>query len=177
MATIDVHRTEQVGADVDTIWRILGEEFLTVSTWASAVTSSGANPNAPQGPSGAPNGGRSCTVQGFGTTDERIVHFDPVRHELAYSVAAKKIPSFVHGMRNSWSVTADGQGRARVTTRITGEARGAMGALMAPLMRIKLRATQRGILADLRVFAETGTPSKAKRRSIAKSAQVLTSEQ
>ena len=65
-------------------------------------------------------------------------------------------------MRNDWVVETTGPSRARVTTQITAQATGLMGAIAAPMMRMKLRTTQRQILDDLRTYAETGSPSKAK---------------
>jgi hypothetical protein len=90
---------------------------------------------------------------------------------LAYSVAAKKIPSFVKGMRNDWSVEPDGNGRALVTSRITAEATGPFGALVAPMMRMKPRSTQSEIFDDLRAYAETGRPSPAKQNALGKAAR------
>ncbi len=90
---------------------------------------------------------------------------------MSYSVAAKKIPPFVTGMLNEWSVEPAGNGKARVTSRITADARGAMGAIAAPMMRMKLRKTASEIFADLQAFAETGTPSEAKLAALHKTAK------
>lgn len=76
------------------------------------------------------------------------------------------MPSFVRGMRNDWAVQAEGDSTARVTSRISAKATGLMGAVIAPMMRMKLRSTQRRIFEDLRVYAERGAPSDRKQRAI-----------
>ena len=48
-----------------------------------------------------------------------------------------------------------------VTSRITADAVGLLGALVAPIMRRKLRGTVSDVLADLVAYAETGQPSQA----------------
>ncbi|MFN8053595.1 MAG: SRPBCC family protein [Acidimicrobiales bacterium] len=164
MTELDLTRTAVINAGPDRLWEILGDDFLDVAHWVRSIASSGANPNAPRNDAGR-EGGRSCEIAGFGTTDERLTRFDPGTRSLAYTVAARKIPPFVKDMHNEWSVDDLGDGRARVTSRITADASGPMGALIAPMMRRKLSATQKDILEDLAAYAETGAPSEAKQKA------------
>ncbi|TPW12676.1 MAG: hypothetical protein FD127_2516 [Acidimicrobiaceae bacterium] len=171
MPRIEISTTTTINAEADHVWKILGEDFLAVARWATSIDHSTANPLATAGPADAPADGRSCTIAGFGTTDERLVTFDRSSRTMSYSVAAKKIPPFVKGMLNEWSVEPAGNGKALVSSRITADAKGILGAMVAPMMRMKLRKTADEIFTDLRAFAETGTPSQAKQQAVRKAAK------
>jgi hypothetical protein len=168
MTAIDLTNTITVNALAEHVWRIVGDDFAGVSRWATSVRHSTSNTQTTARPAGAPCDGRSCELTGFGATDERLVEFDPTRHALAYTVTAKKLPSFVKGMRNDWSIETGPNGTCKVTARITADATGPMGFLAAPMMKMKLRSTIKEILDDLRTYAESGTVSETKRKALAK---------
>lgn len=162
MGAIDITKTDTINADAAEVWRILSEEFEDVSKWASSVNHSEANQNATDTPEGAP-AGRLCAVPGFGITDERMTRFDDTERSFAFSVEAEKIPSFFRNMESAWSVEPIGPGRSRVTTTVSGTATGVMGALVSPVMKRKFKSTIDTVYEDLKVYAETGHPSDAKR--------------
>lgn len=164
MGAIDITKTDTINADADELWRILSEEFEDVSNWASSVDHSEANHQATNTPEGAP-AGRLCTVPGFGITDERMTRFDDTERSFAFAVEAEKIPSFFRNMESAWRVEPIGPGRSRVTTKVSGNATGVMGALVSPMMKRKFRNTIDAVYEDLKVYAETGAPSDAKRKA------------
>ena len=164
MGAIAITKTDIVHADPDHVWRILSEEFDDVDNWASSVNHSEANDQATNTPEGAP-AGRLCTVPGFGITDERMTRFNDAERSFAFSVEAEKIPSFFRNMESAWSVEPIGPGRSRVTTKVSGNATGVMGALVSPMMKRKFKNTIDTVYEDLKVYAETGSPSDAKHKA------------
>lgn len=171
MGKIEITETETVNASADRLWEILSDDFLSVSTWASTVDSSEANPAAVPARAGAATGGRLCEVPGFGQTDERITRHDADNKSIAYSVAAKKIPGFVKGMENTWTVRATGDSRSTVSIRLSADATGVMGAVMGPMMKKKFASAAARTLADLKIYAETGRVSEAKTKATTKLAK------
>ena len=57
---------------------------------------------------------------------------------------------------------------SKVTTKIAGQATGMMGALVSPMMKRKFNGTIDQVYEDLKVYAETGQVSDAKRDAQAK---------
>ncbi len=162
MGRLSVARSVEVAATAEAAWHVLADEFLEISHWARGVKSSGANPAATHVPDGASTGGRICELRDGGTTDERIIHFDATEKEITYSAASDAIPGFVAGIQNAWTVRPIGPETARVTTEISADLSGIMGVLMAPMIKRKFAGTLDGLLADLRVYTETGSASPAK---------------
>ncbi|MGF1647303.1 MAG: SRPBCC family protein [Kineosporiaceae bacterium] len=161
---ISVTSSAQVDAPADRVWSILADEFESVSHWASTIPVSGHNPLAVDVPAGAATAGRSCTIPGFGVTDERFTRFDAARRTFAYSVDATKMPGFVTSVENTWTVRDLGSGRSEATSVATAHVAGLLGALAAPMLRMQFARTLRPTLEDLRVYAETGRVSARKTR-------------
>jgi len=154
MTTIEKRDSITIDASAESLWRILADQFVDISQWASGVLSSKPNPEAPIGPDGSPTGGRVCDVKGVGLTDERIVAFDPERGIIGYSITAKGLPSFVTSMSNTWTVKAKGPGRALVSMRIEATTAGLMGAVGSVPMRRMFAKSAAGMLNDLKTHAE-----------------------
>ncbi|MEO6712801.1 MAG: SRPBCC family protein [Mycobacteriales bacterium] len=167
---ISVQSSAVIAAPADRVWAILADEFENVGQWASTIVSSTANPAATRVPDGAATAGRACTVPGFGVTDERFTHFEAAARTFTYSVAAEKMPGFVHDLRNTWSVRAVGTGQCEVTSHVTAEATGVMGSLAGPVLRRQLARTISPVLDDLRSYATTGRVSARKERQQVKAA-------
>ena len=167
MGAISIDKTDTINASADRIWEILSDGFADIGTWASAVDHSEAHTKA-AAPAGATAGGRTCEVPGFGFTDERFTHYDEANKTFSFSVEAEKIPGFFKNMASTWKVVATGPETSRVTTKIAGEATGLMGALVSPMMKRKFSGLLDQGYEDLRVYAETGQVSDAKRKAQAK---------
>lgn len=161
---ISVTSTALINAPAARVWRILADEFETVAEWASTIPASGPNALALDIPTGATTAGRSCTIPGFGVTDERFTHFDATRRTFTYSAAATRMPGFVTGAQNTWAVREVGPERCEVTSTAEATVRGPLGVMAAPMMRMQFARTIRPTLEDLRVYAETGQVSSRKSR-------------
>jgi hypothetical protein len=130
------------------VWDVLSNGFLDISKWAGGVKSSKANPETPEGFNGSTYGGRVCDIEGVGNTDERIVNFDDDKMTLTYTIKAKKLPSFVNSLKNTWTVTMDTDNTSIVDVLIEAETKGLAGKIGAiplgkMLEKIRPRTTKR----------------------------------
>lgn len=164
---LQIANTFTVDTHADRVWEVLADEFVDVANWVSGLRGSSPNPRATEVPDGAPAGGRVCEVPGLGFTDERIIIFDPAQRRIGYSVDAEKIPSFVTGMHNVWTLTPDGPDRTTVRQELRADVHGVLGTLMTPLLRLQFSRLLSTIREDLRSYAETGTVSARKAAELA----------
>lgn len=154
MTTMTRTSTTQIEASKDAVWKELDAGFLGISAWAGGVRSSVANPATPDGLNGSTHGGRICDVEGVGETDERLIAFDAEARTMTYSVRAEGLPFFVDRLENSWTVSDDGPGGARVDVEIRGITKGIIGRIGAfPLGRILGKAAV-GLPGDLKAHVE-----------------------
>ena len=168
MGQIEISKSIKINASANAVWKIVSDDFATVSSWASAVDASHASPAAGEPVNGAPVAGRVCAVPGFGEINETIVAYDAAVQSLTFEATASKIPSFVKDLQNRLSVTPLGPQSCEFSTNLTADATGVMGAMMGPMMKRKFAATLETLVNDLKSFAETGTPSPAKAKALAK---------
>jgi hypothetical protein len=154
MSIVTKTSTTPIAVDAATVWNALDDGFLNVSKWAGGVTSSGANPQTPNGFNGSQHGGRICEVDGVGTTDERIIAFDAAKRSLTYSIAAKGLPFFVVSLQNKWTVREDGPSSSIVDVEIQAVTKGIMGAIGALPMGRMLGKGAVGLPADLKKYLE-----------------------
>ena len=85
---------------------------------------------------------------------------------LAYEVV-KGFPGFITSAMNTWSLEEKGS-NTLLSMHMTMHTKGFKGAIMSPLMKMQLNKTVTGIIDDLKVFVETGTPSDYKQKEVAK---------
>jgi hypothetical protein len=80
------------------------------------------------------------------------------------------MPAFVTAARNQWRVTPLEADRCEVAFTAHVEVRGLLGRLAWWALLFQVLRTGRHLLADLRYYAEHGTPSPRKRRALATTA-------
>lgn len=165
MATI-VERNVDIDATAGSVWRVLAHDFADAAEWNSLMKSSAPNPDADV-PTGATIGGRVFEARGLGTITEVITEFDQERMQLAYRPDK---PAVVRDLTNCWSVTETGPDKSQVTMTARFEARGPAQPV-APLVARLLGRSGETMLADLRIFLETGRPSPAKQKTAEKVAR------
>lgn len=158
---MQIRRESIVRAPAARVWRILGEEFMSVGRWAAPITSSCAVT-----PEVAPTVGstRACSIEPFGPFEgeihERLVELDHERMVLAYT-AVRGMPGFVTRATNRWSVEHVDGDRCRVVTSATLDLAGPM-ALAACVVRWQLGRAGARVLEELRHYAEVGDPHPRK---------------
>jgi hypothetical protein len=148
-----------ISAPAEHAWGVVGERFGEIGEWASPITRSSMD-----GPPGVGQV-RTCHVAGFGPVApgvirERLVTFDPEARSLSYE-AAHGLPGFVMRAVNRWSVHP-GPGRSctvRIHATLTLRP---VTRPLGPVLRWRMRADTRRVLADLRHRVETGRPHPAK---------------
>lgn len=163
---ISVSNSAVIKAPAARVWQILADDFTDISQWATGVLASGPNPNVTSGPAGSPIAGRSCTVEGFGVTDERITAFDAAARSLAYTVAAPKLPGFVRRAENAWAIREVSADTCEVTSTSSADLAGLMGTLASPMLKKNFTSTIGSMLKDLPAYAETGVVSARKKDQI-----------
>ena len=148
-----------INASAEDAWLVVGERFGQIGEWASAITESTMD--------GQPGPGRvrTCRVAGFGpirpgVIKERLVHTDPEARSLSYE-AAEGMPGFIVRAVSHWAVHPGPAGACAVRVHATVTLRPAARPL-APILRWRMRADTRRVLAELRHRIETGQPHPAK---------------
>jgi hypothetical protein len=148
-----------VSAPAEDTWVVVGERFGEIGEWASPITRS-----AMDGPPGAGRV-RTCHVAGFGLVPpgvirERLLHFDPQARSLSYE-AAGGMPGFIRRAVSNWSVQPGPGGASTVRIGATVTLR-PLARPLGLVLRWRMRADTRRVLAELRYRVETGRPHPAK---------------
>jgi hypothetical protein len=114
---------------------------------------------------------RTCHVAGFGpfgpgVIRERLVHFDRDGRSLSYEVA-EGLPGFITHAVNRWSVRSRGDDACTVQIHATLTMR-PVARPLGPVLRWRLRAGTRRVLADFQHRVETGRPHPVKVAALAR---------
>ena len=149
-----------IDATADDVWQVIGPGFTRVGDWVAAIATS--EPTGEGGPTGAPPTGRTCTVAtvGFDRISERLTDYDPAARQVGYRLAGG-MPSFVTDAGNTWQARPLPDGRTEFTMDADATLSG-IGRLFSPLLRHYLARVGRRTSRDLKVYLETGAPSRAK---------------
>lgn len=147
-----------IDAPAGDAWAVVGERFGEIGQWASAITESVMDDPPAVGQV------RTCQIAGFGPIPagviaERLTGFDPEARSLSYEAVAG-MPWFVIGAVSRWSVD-EGPGSA-CTVRIHATLTLRLAARpLSPVLRWRMRADTRRVLAELRHRVEAGLPDPA----------------
>ena len=160
---MEIKKSFTVDAPIDKVWHHLATEFGQAHAWCTGLYHSEAY-NAPTLP-GAPAANRACDTN-QGKIKEVIETFDPANYHLAYSVI-EGFPGFVKSGTNNWRLTPQGD-TTRVDIHFVAELQGLVGTLMQPMMGWQLGKVLEAAGQDFKHYVETGRPSAAKARELAK---------
>jgi len=150
-----------IDAEAHEVWQIIGPGFGRVSDWATTVAESTLVGEGQHDE--APFAGRACTIAeaGFDRLTEDILTYEPASFRLSYR-ASSGMPSIVDKAVNTWSVSGDGRAGSVFTmdaeVDVSRRAR-----VLGPFVGIYLGMFARRTSKDLKVYAETGDVSTAKR--------------
>lgn len=155
---MNIEVTTDINAPIETVWKLLADDFTSIQTWSESVITS--NPLEVTGPSGAPMGGRYCTFtddpNGFGAR-ETITRYDRNAWTLAFDVEPVNAPKAIPIVRNHVTVTLEQRGANETHLRwtVVPELK-SFAYVMYPLVKMGLRKAFKGIIGELKSYAESG---------------------
>ena len=155
-----IARKLRVDAPPDRVWNILGPNYVRAGDWASSVYVSAARAGTPKVP-GAPVAGRTCETS-LGPFTETVEAYDADRRHVAYSATGDKMPGFMRGLRNSWTVRSAPGGGSEVEMELNADIAFPFNVLMGPMMKLQFGKVLKEATQELKHYAETGTPHPRK---------------
>ncbi|MEM6395147.1 MAG: SRPBCC family protein [Bacteroidota bacterium] len=162
---MEIKRNFTINQPADRVWEVLGNQFGQACEWVTGLYHSEASGNPASG--NAQSVKRTCDTN-QGKIKEEIRAFDPKNYHLSYAVI-EGFPSFVKSGVNTWRLMPKGN-KTEVDVHFVAELQGVLGFLMKPIMRMQLGKVFDQAVNDLKVFVETGKPSQAKSKELAKRA-------
>lgn len=173
MAKLDIKQSMELKINASKAWEVVGPNFLNISDWGRGIHKSWKNETAEVNYSDAPAGGRYCDVAGFGTFDERIIHFNAMEREISWSATGEKLPKFLSGLQNALRVVEIDENTCRISSNVTADLGGVMGFLLGSVLKKNFSKTLHGFLKDWKTYAETGQVSETKKRELTKTGETV----
>ena len=153
--------SETINVSAEQLWAIVGPGFGDAYKWATTVDHSTTS-GEPEF-EGASCSARACelSANGFDKIEEKITKYNVNEMSFAYDVTVG-MPSFVNSASNDWTVVRVGPNQSKLVMKADFQVKGLMGTLMKGMMEKKMNKLLGVVLNDLKVYAETGNPSKSK---------------
>ena len=157
---MQIRRQIDIDAPPERVWDVLGRRFDQVSRWASSVSHSSVRTDG-AALKNAPCSGRVCETD-LGPFEESIVEYDEDRQALAYEASGEKMPFFVRGLKNRWSLTPSADSGTRVAMLMTADLAFPFNLFMTPLMKLQMGRILTFAVEELKHYVETGEPHPRK---------------
>lgn len=156
--------SEVINVSADALWKIV-RKFEDVGQWFSSidyVTVSGASEF-----EGADYGERICYVnlKGYSKVREKLTLFDDTKRELAYELT-EGAPGFLLFAGNHWTVSEAGPNHSVLKMEATLRLKKFAGSLFGGQMKKTVLKNLPIALNEIKIFAETGEVSTAKKERI-----------
>ncbi len=152
-----------VNAPAEKVWGVLGRDFANVGNWATLVSHSEVNTEAPV-VNNSPVGGRLCSTS-IGKISEEFTAYDD--QNMSFSFKGVITSKLFSNLISSNKVTAIDDNTSEVTVTPNVELT-FLGTMMFPLIKLQLSKAVSGALDDLKYYVENGKPSPAKLAAIQK---------
>ena len=145
-----IRTSREMKAPASAVWHVLGEQFGEISNWVDAVVKSTMDRDVGVGAT------RTCDIKAVaplpaGQIVEELTHFDRDSRSLTF-VIRSGVPGFMRFVENAWVVEDLGDGRSKASSVITIKLAW-WAFLMAPIIKIQLGGTIRGLFPDLETAA------------------------
>lgn len=159
-------KSDTINVSVDSLWAIL-REFDKVGDWTSMLNHSEGYGN-PEF-EGVSCRGRVCETGsgGPGKVIEELTMFNDEKRELAYELT-EGAPGFVKFAGNHWAAFAVGTNQSQVTMEVTMHLSKFMGFFLGGFIKKDMKKQVSVFLDELKLYAETGEISEAKKKQIEK---------
>ena len=161
---MEIKKEIVINKQIHHVWEVVGDQYADAYKWARGLHFSHGH-GTPKF-DGASCNNRTCEVPGFGKVNEVIRKYDPKNYVLSYEVV-EGFPGFITKGVNTWRLTPQG-GKTKVSMHLVMDTKGLKGAIMGPMMKMQLNKLIAGVVEDLKIFLETGAPSKQKQKEINK---------
>ncbi len=152
-----------INVPADSLWAIL-REFDKVGEWTSTLHHS-------EGAGKAKFEGTTCNERVCQINNNRLVEeltlFSDDKKELAYELT-EGAPGFVKLASNHWTVYEMGPHQSVVRMDVTMHLSKFMGFLFGGILKRTMTKQVSIVLRDLKIYAETGEVSEAKKKQLAK---------
>lgn len=161
--------SETIHVSADSLWTIL-REFDKVGQWTSTLDHSEGYGEAIF--EGTTCNGRVCetSVGRSNKIIEELDLFDDDKRELAYRLT-EGAPGFVKMARNHWTVIEVGPNQSKVQMDVSMHLSKFMGFLLGGVITKQMTKQVNIVQAELKLYAETGEVSQAKKEQLAKQKQ------
>ncbi len=159
---MNVLRELEINAAPKQVWGILAHNFHKADQWASSIYVSSPRSTGTTHPE-TPfvESGRTCETE-LGGFKETIVHYDEKNMRFGYQAQGEKMPFFVKGLSNTWTVKPTGNGYSHVTSKVEIKLMPVIGTIMGPMMKMQLGGVIKSAMEELKHFVETGKPHPRK---------------
>ncbi len=152
----------QISCPIDELWAQVADDFTAIERWSETViTSQALHPD--ESVSGSPMAGRYCTFtddpDGFAAR-ETITYYDKHDYVLKFDVVPVHAPKAIPIRKNQVEVTlrAHGPGETELRWVVAPDLK-PHGYLLYPMVKLGLSKSFRGILDELKEYAERGRSS------------------
>lgn len=156
--------SEVINISADSLWKIV-RQFDQVGVWFSSIDH--AEVSGEPEFEGATCSERTCYVnlRGYSEVHEKLTLFDDPKRELAYAFTGGG-PSFLLFAGNHWSVSEVGPNQSVLTMEATMRLKRFAGFLFGGKLKRTIEKSLPESLNELKVYAETGEVSEAKKARI-----------
>ncbi|KZN35101.1 SRPBCC family protein [Pseudoalteromonas luteoviolacea] len=162
---MNVHNKLTINSPVEQVWKIIAEDFANAYKWMSGVVHSYEINHGLKGET--PVAGRVCNLESHENpfhAVENILRYDEAEHTLVFEVIpvkerGPKLPIVKNKVTIKLTQAKDGSTQIHWHSHVTLKL---VGKLLYPVLKLGLYKAFSNILQDLKVFVETGYPSKRK---------------
>lgn len=158
--------SETINVSADSLWSIL-REFDKVGNWTSTLNHSEGYGEAKF--EGTSCNGRVCETS-FGNsnkTTEELTMFDDGKRELAYNLT-EGAPGFLKLASNHWTVIELGPNQSKVQMNVSIHLSKFAGFFLGGLITKQMTKQVKIVQNELKIYAETGEVSNAKKEQLEK---------
>lgn len=156
--------SETISVSADSLWKIC-REFDKTAEWTSTLKHSYGTGEPEH--EGASCNSRTCEsdVGNGGTVKEELVMFSDVKKELSYNLI-EGAPGFITHANNHWRIIEVGPGQSKIEMNVTMHMKKFAGFFLGRLITRQMKKQVNIVQNELKIYAETGEVSEAKKEQI-----------
>ena len=158
-------KSDTINVSADSLWAIC-RDFDKTAEWTSTLKHSYGTGESEF--EGATCSSRTCETDfGKGKVVEELILFSDENKELSYNLT-EGAPGFITLANNHWKVIEIGANQSKIEMNVTMHMKKFVGFFLGGLIKKQMRKQVNIVLAELKIYAETGEVSEAKKKQIEK---------